>query len=78
MEYCEVVLLEKTLVVEQAQVERVKVAVALPVLSDFLPAEALGSGIGKSGRFIADAFDDSVDVADRRLLLGQLYESAPA
>ena len=77
MEYCEVVLLEKTLVVEQAQVERVKVAVALPVISDFLPAEAQGSGIGESGSLIADAFDDSVNVADRRQL-GQLYESAPA
>ena len=78
MEYVGVVFVEKTLVVEQAQVERVKVAVTLPVISDFLPAEAQGSGIGESGSLIADAFDDTVDFADHRHLLGQLDETAPA
>ena len=70
--------MEEALVVEEAKVEGVEVAVAFPILSDVLPAEALGSGIGERGGLVADAFDHSVDVVEGRHLLGEFDERAPA
>ncbi len=72
--------MEEALVVEEAKAEGVEVAVAFSVLSDVLPAEALGSGIGERGRLVADAFDHSVDLVEGEggQLLGEFDESAPA
>lgn len=70
--------MEEALVVEEAEIEGIEVAVALSILSDVLPAEALGTAIGESGRLVADALDHSVDLLEGGQLLGELDERAPA